>query len=96
MPTSTTEIPFAVSDWKPMVKGALRGFFNLELPSGMVIHNCMLMEKAGTQWVNLPSKEFTKRDGSRGWVPILEIPDRSRRDWFNQQCIRALTDEGVL
>lgn len=93
---TSTEIPFAISNWKPMRKGALLGFFDCELPSGLVLKGCMLFEKGQRRWIGLPAKTFSKADGGTGYSPTVEIPDRARSDWFNGQCVRALVDEGVL
>jgi hypothetical protein len=71
-----------VTNAKKVSKNSLRGFFDVELPSGMKLNGCTLLEKDGKRWVGLPSKEWTKPDGSKSWVPIVEIPDRADRDRF--------------
>jgi DNA-binding cell septation regulator SpoVG len=40
----------------PLERGALCGFADLELDSGLVIHDARLMESSGKRWVNLPGK----------------------------------------
>jgi hypothetical protein len=82
----------------PMEKGALRGFCDLALDSGMIIHDALLMESNGKRWVNLPGKpQLTKDqqvkrgdDGKIAYTPVLSIPDRARRDAFNLQALAAI------
>ncbi len=82
----------------PIAKGALRGFADLALDSGMVIHDALLMESNGKRWVNLPGRpqltkdQSVKRDdaGKIAYSPVLSIPDRSRRDAFSAQALAAI------
>jgi hypothetical protein len=85
---------FRITDWKPFQKNALRGFFSVHLPSGMVIHNCGLFEKDGSRWVALPAKKFTSTSGKVTWQPIVEIPDRSAKDRFRILVLAALDAGG--
>jgi DNA-binding cell septation regulator SpoVG len=85
---------FTISDWKPFQKNALRGFFSVHLPSGMVVHDCGLFEKNGSRWVALPSKKFTSTSGKVSWSPIVEIPDRQDMDRFRILILAALDAGG--
>jgi DNA-binding cell septation regulator SpoVG len=66
-------------------KGALRGFCELILDGGMVIHDVMVLESNGKRWVNLPSKPQLDKDknprkdeaGKPIYTPIVSIPDRA-------------------
>jgi hypothetical protein len=49
-----------VSNWKPLNNGSLRGFLTLTLPSGLIIHNCQLLETAG-QRCHHPRTSLAKR-----------------------------------
>jgi hypothetical protein len=72
----------AVLNFKLYEKNILRGFFDLELPSGMILTGCGLHENpAGHYWIGLPAKPFTKGDGSQSWAKIVDfknvaVPDR--------------------
>jgi hypothetical protein len=81
---------FKVTDWKPFEKGALKGFFTVHLPSGMIIHNCGLFEKNGSRWIALPAKKFTSTSGKVTWQPIVEIPDRAAVERFRMKVLAAL------
>jgi hypothetical protein len=72
-----------VHNAKAITKNTLRGFFDVELPSGLKINGCTMHAKDGKFWVGLPAREWAKPDGSKSWTPMVEIPDREARDKFN-------------
>jgi hypothetical protein len=85
-----------ISNVRKLSKGALRGFFDVELPSGLKFNGCTLIEKAdGKRFVGLPSKEFVKADGTKSYTPIVEIPDREARQKF-QDAVLPLAERALL
>lgn len=76
---------YVVTNAKSMRKGTLIGFFDLEMPSGLIVRGVMLFEKNERRWCNLPSKEFTKQDGGKGYSPLLE--------WASKEVDYAFRDE---
>lgn len=84
-----------VSNARKLSKGALIGFFDVTLPSGMKLNGCTLLEKDGRRWIGLPSKEWVKQDGSKSYVPVVEIPDREARDKFNA-AVLPLAERALL
>ena len=86
---------FTVTNAKILRKGALVGVFTLQTPSGLIVHGAMLFEKNGKRWVNFPSKEFTKPDGTKGYLPLLEFADRSIADKFQRQVL-PIAEEVLL
>jgi DNA-binding cell septation regulator SpoVG len=83
------------SNWKSYTKGTLRGFFTLELSSGLVIHNLSLHVKADSRWVGMPATKYTKDDGTVSYTPILEFTSRGAADRFRDLAIEALKELGV-
>jgi hypothetical protein len=75
-------VSVTVSGARKIGKGALIGFFDVTLPSGMKLNSCQLLEKDGKRWIGMPSREWVKADGTKAYVPLVEIPDRSDRDKF--------------
>jgi hypothetical protein len=78
----------AITNARKVTKGSLLGFFDVTLDSGLKLNGCQLFEKAGDdrvlkRWVGLPSREWAKPDGSKSYVPIVEVPDRDARQKFN-------------
>lgn len=86
-PTNTS---FAVREFKPFEKNTLRAFLSFELPSGMILHGCTLLEKNGSRWIGLPAKEFTKSDGTRSWTPQVEFTSKEARDRFQAAALAAV------
>jgi hypothetical protein len=74
-----------IANARKIGKGALIGFFDVTLPSGIKLNSCTLLEKkdGSGRFVGLPSREWVKADGTKTYVPIVEIPDREARDKFN-------------
>jgi hypothetical protein len=85
------------SDWKPYLKGTLRGWFVLTLPSGMVIHGCSLHVKTetGARWIGLPQQKVVKAGGEVAYVTILEFTSRATADRFRDLALGALDALGM-
>jgi hypothetical protein len=80
--------------FKPLVKGSLRGFANVELPIGLRITDCPVLNSNGKAWATLPSKPILDRDGKhvevngkRQYAPILEWRDRDLADRFSAAVV---------
>jgi hypothetical protein len=71
--------------FKPFEKNTLRGFFDLELPSGMILAGCTLHEKDNKYWVGLPAKPYMAADGSQSWVKIIDFRDAKTRARFQEE-----------
>jgi hypothetical protein len=86
-----------VTNARKVNKNSLRGFFDVELPSGLKICGCSLLEKkdGSGRFIGLPSREWTKPDGTKAWQPIVEIPDRDARDKFNA-AVLPLAERALL
>ena len=70
--------------FKTFEKNTLRGFFDLELPSGMVLVGCALHEKHSKFWIGLPAKPYTAADGSLAWSKIVDFRDARTRGRFQE------------
>ena len=78
---------FVITNHKPMRKGTLIGFFDLEMPSGLIVRGAMLFEKNNKRWCAFPSKEWVKADGTKSYSPLLEFADRSISDKFQAAVV---------
>jgi DNA-binding cell septation regulator SpoVG len=75
--------------FKPYTKNTLRGFADLELDSGIIIHDLTLHEKDGKRWVGMPARSFTGNDGATKWTPIVEVAEHARAS-FQRQALAAI------
>jgi len=62
-------------------------FFDLELPSGLVVCGCRFHELHGRFWVGLPARPYAKPDGSQLWVKIVDFRDKATRYRFQQMIV---------
>jgi len=94
----TVAATMTASDFRVVENNTLRGFFTLELASGLVLHECALHESGEKRWVALPAKadldaEGRQRrsvDGKKMYKPVVTIPDRARRNRFQKQALEAV------
>jgi hypothetical protein len=87
------------SDWRAIERGTLRGFFDLQLASGMKLRECTLHAKGDSRWIGLPGKPVVNKEGQhktdsatgkRAYVAIVEIPSRKRRESYQRQALAAV------
>jgi hypothetical protein len=83
---------FTIINAKVLRKNSLVGFFDLQMPSGLIVRGAMLFEKAGKRWVGFPSKEWVKADGTKSYSPLLEFTSREIADKF-QAAVLPLAEE---
>src|ERR1035437_3858056 len=95
MPAPRAARGAVASDWKPYERNTLRGFFDLELPSGLIIHGCTLHVKGDSKWVGLPAQKVVRAGGEVGYVAILEFTSRATADKFRGLACAALVELGV-
>lgn len=79
-----------ISDWKPLTKNTLRGFFTATLPSGMILHNLMLHEKDGSRWIGFPAREWTDNAGQKKYARFVEFTGRDIADRFRDAALAAI------
>ena len=88
----------AVSDFKPISAGAMKGFCDVHLPSGMTLHRCSIFAKDGKAWASPPSKQVIGRDGmvqktaegKTRYEPTVSFADRATQDRWSSSVIEAL------
>jgi hypothetical protein len=86
------------SSFRAVENNTLRGFFTLELASGLVLHECALHEAGEKRWVALPAKadldtdgrQRRGADGKKMYKPVVTIPDRARRNRFQERALEAV------
>ena len=78
---------------KPFRKYTLRGFVTISLqPSGLEIRDCTLHEKAGSRWINMPSRPYEDENGNTKYSYIVFFPEKSRAQQFQEAVLKALKE----
>ena len=85
---------FKLTNPRPLDKNSLRGVFDIQMPSGLIVRGAMLFEKNGKRWVGFPSKEWVKQDGTKSHSSILEFSSREVSDKF-QAAVLPLAEEAL-
>ena len=70
-------------------KNTLIGFFDLVLPSGLILRGCALHLSHGRHWVGLPAKPYTDASGAATWAAVVDFSDQATRARFQRQALRA-------
>ena len=81
-----------VFNFKAYERGTLKGFFELQLDSGLNIRGMAYHTKDGKRWFAFPSKPYEDEDGETKWQNILYIPDENRWRQFQTLALRALDE----
>jgi hypothetical protein len=88
----------SVKDFKPIRAGALRGFADVHLPSGMILHRCSIFAKDDKAWAAPPAKQVVGRDGAvqktadgkTRYEPTVSFVDRATQERWSSAVIEAL------
>jgi hypothetical protein len=86
--------------FRPLLKGSLRGFANVELPNGLKIIDCPVMTSHGKAWATLPSKPVLDRegkqvlvDGKKQYAALLEWRDRDLSNGFSAAVVELIREK---
>lgn len=94
---ASRQAAITVDNFKPIQAGALVGFVNVTLPSGLVLHRCPIFAKGDRTWASPPSKQVVGRDGTvqrtpDGKVrfePVVSFVDRATQERWSAAVIEA-------
>jgi hypothetical protein len=85
--------------FRPLAKGTLIGFADIELPGALLVHDCPVFRaKDGSAWAALPAKPVVDRDGKqkadangkRQFAPVLEWCNRELANRFSAVVINLI------
>lgn len=87
-----------ISDFKPISAGAMRGFADVHLASGMILHRCSIFAKDDKAWASPPSKQVIGRDGTvqkttdgkTRYEQTVSFVDRATQERWSAAVIEAL------
>src|SRR4051794_33828564 len=82
--------------WRPRRKGGLRGFCDIELPSGLVLCDVVVLESDGSRWAapaGIPQFDAERRQkinptaGNPDYRPSARFASRAVPERFSQAVI---------
>ena len=80
-----------VSRLRKINKGALVGFFDLEITGWRLgLHDCTWFCKDDREWIGLPSVKVTTKEGNAIWKKIVEFTDRQADARFQAAALEAV------
>ena len=86
------------SNWRPVEKNTLRGFFSLTFFGGLTVHEFSLHQRGARWWVALPGRPQLSTDGQHRadpatgrklYTPAVEIA-AERREPFQAAALAAI------
>jgi hypothetical protein len=85
-------------EWRAFRKNTLHGFAAIELPSGLIIRDVSIHEKAGKWWASLPARpvldsdgrQVTNQAGHKQYAPLLGWRDRNLADRFSAAIVELI------
>src|SRR5450755_3127635 len=93
-------LPIQLLAWKPIVKGALRGFATIQLGRSLKIIDVPVLCGNGKLWASLPSKPLIgdgkallDANGKQRYAPIMEWSDKQAADRFSAAVVAAVRAE---
>jgi DNA-binding cell septation regulator SpoVG len=67
-------IKIEIGQYKEVNKGSLKAFFSLVFTdTGLQVYDCKHMVTDGRDWIAFPSKEITKKDGTKDFFPVMKF-----------------------
>jgi hypothetical protein len=73
-------------------KNTLKGFFDLVLPSGMIVKGCTLHVAGHRAWIGLPGRPYTDASGAETWANIIDFRDRMAKERFHKIALDAAAE----
>jgi hypothetical protein len=93
-------LPIVLLQWRPLVKGALRGFATIKLGKSLQINDVPVLCSNGKPRASLPSKPLIGDGkallddrGKQRYAPIMEWSDKAAADRFSQAVVDAVRVE---
>lgn len=87
-PAPATEL--LVVKYRAFQKNTLQAFVSFRLRSGIVINDNCYHIKGNSRWVAFPGRSYEMENGTKGWSPVIEIPDRETLRRFQHAAIEAI------
>lgn len=92
-------MPMVLRKFRPLIKNTLRGFAEVELPSGLVISEITVHQKNDSAWAMLPSVPWIENgqhkiaDGKPQYKKIMQWRDRDLSDGFSAALVALVREQ---
>ena len=91
-------VGFKLIEWSSLDRGTLKGYATVEMPSGMVMHDCPVFRSEDGQWSSIPASKplvgagGVSRDktGKARFIPIITFTTKQHRDRWSGAVVAAL------
>jgi hypothetical protein len=98
MPETTSPMPVALLEWRPLKQNSLRGFATVRIGAALKVADVTVHCSAGRRWASMPSKVQINKEGvalrdERGkmkYVPLISWMDKGTADRFSEGVIQAI------
>lgn len=96
-----------IVEFRPMQRNSLLGFATVEMPSGMILHDCGIYQKEGEAWARglsfvpricVPSRpiEFTTKEVRGKWsIAVIDALRDTHHSVFTNAPAHATSEERV-
>lgn len=72
-------------------KNTLLGYADFFIPKmGLEIAGCAHFRKNDQEWVGLPNREYTTKDGEKAYAPIVKFREKSHQNAFSDAARKAI------
>ena len=87
IPDNTQTQAFRVIKAEKIGLGTKVGAADIETQSGFVFHSALLHDRAGKNWIQFRSREWTGQDGKTHYVPVVGFRDEEAKERFQSAAI---------
>jgi hypothetical protein len=97
---TTAPMPITLLNWRPLAKGALRGFATVQLDRSLKITDISVLSSNGKLWTSFPGRPLVSEGralvddrGKQRFSTIIEWTDKAAADRFSAAIIAAIRAE---
>ena len=84
-------MPIEIVDFKPMTKGALRGFADVRHQTGITLRACPVFARDGRAWADVPGRLIGRTERGRALIEAaVTFPDPAMKIAWSGRVIRAM------
>ena len=85
-----------IGKYTPLNKGYLKGFFNMLINIDgfqIQVNECTHFMKEDRQWFSFPSKQYDKKDGTKGYSSYVRVFMKEQEEILTTAVMKAIGDK---